>query len=185
MIESLTIEENAPNPVSVASITRASTTATVTTASAHGYASGDYVDIAGALPAAYNGRFKIVVTAPTTFTYAVSGAPSTPATGTITVIYVSDAQGNRRVIAWGTVATVAAEAMPISSDERLAAAAIPALAETTQYRFRIAVRADLTEQMRVRWAPRWPPGAPEHVMEITGILAEDDGRRYQILECVE
>jgi hypothetical protein len=70
---------------SVTSITRSSTTATVTTSINHGYATGVSVKIAGAVETAYNGVFVITVTGDTTFTYTVSGSPSTPATGTITV----------------------------------------------------------------------------------------------------
>jgi len=70
---------------SVTSITRSGTTATVTTATDHGYATGVSVKVAGAVETAYNGVFVITVTGDTTFTYTVSGSPSTPATGTITV----------------------------------------------------------------------------------------------------
>lgn len=70
--------------VAVSSITRSSTTATVTTGAAHGRATGDYVKIAGADQAEYNGSFQITVTGATTFTYTVSSAAVTPATGTIT-----------------------------------------------------------------------------------------------------
>lgn len=66
--------------ISVASITRSGTTATATTASAHGYVTGDSVTIAGAAQAAYNGTFSITVLTPTTFSYTVSGSPATPAT---------------------------------------------------------------------------------------------------------
>jgi hypothetical protein len=41
------------------------------------------VYVIGASPVNYNGIFQITVTGATTFTYAVSGAPSSPATGTI------------------------------------------------------------------------------------------------------
>jgi hypothetical protein len=77
-------------PVNVTSITRTGTTATVTTATNHGYATGDYVHIAGADSTtdpqmrAYNGAKVITVTSPTTFTYTVANGPSSPATGTIT-----------------------------------------------------------------------------------------------------
>lgn len=66
-----------------ATITRSGTTATVT-ATAHGYASGSYVRIAGADQAAYNGAFAISNVTANTFDYTVSGSPTTPATGTIT-----------------------------------------------------------------------------------------------------
>jgi uncharacterized protein len=68
----------------VSGITRAAGTATVTTTSAHGFATGQRVTIAGANQTAYNGTFTIAVTGASTFTYPVAGAPATPATGTIT-----------------------------------------------------------------------------------------------------
>ena len=69
----------------VTSITRASTTATVT-ATAHGFTTGDQVNIRGATQTQYNGDFLITLDSidPTNkFTYTVSGSPATPATGTI------------------------------------------------------------------------------------------------------
>jgi hypothetical protein len=69
----------------VTSITRASTTATVT-ATAHGFSTGDQVNIRGAVQTDYNGDFLITLDPidPTNkFTYTVSGSPATPATGTI------------------------------------------------------------------------------------------------------
>jgi hypothetical protein len=68
---------------SVSSITRSSTTATVTTSSAHGLSNGNYILISGAAQSEYNGLFSITVTGATTFTYTVSVAAVTPATGTI------------------------------------------------------------------------------------------------------
>jgi hypothetical protein len=68
---------------SVSSITRASTTATVTTSTAHGLSNGFWVKISGATQPEYNGNFQITVTGTTTFTYTVTGSPATPATGTI------------------------------------------------------------------------------------------------------
>lgn len=70
---------------SVASITRSSTTATVTTSTAHGYVTGQKVVISGATQADYNGAFTITVTNATVFTYTVANSPATPATGTILV----------------------------------------------------------------------------------------------------
>lgn len=68
----------------VTSVTRTSTTATVTTPIAHGFTTGDIVLVSGAGEPEYNGVVTITVASPTTFTYTVSGSPSTPATGTIT-----------------------------------------------------------------------------------------------------
>ena len=69
---------------SIASITRSSTTATVTTAGSHGYSNGQTITILGASPAGYNGAHVITVTGASTFTYAVANTLTTPATGTMT-----------------------------------------------------------------------------------------------------
>lgn len=69
--------------VAVTSITRAVSTATVTTTTNHGYTTADRVNIRGANQTDYNGDYTITVTGVTTFTYAVANAPATPATGTI------------------------------------------------------------------------------------------------------
>ena len=72
---------------SVSSITQSGNVATVTTASPHGLGSTGsqfLVQIAGASPSAYNGQFTVTITGGSTFTYPVSGSPSSPATGVIT-----------------------------------------------------------------------------------------------------
>lgn len=68
----------------ITSITRSSTTATVTTTAAHSYSSGQRITIAGSDQAAYNATFEITVTGAATFTFTVTGSPTTPATGTMT-----------------------------------------------------------------------------------------------------
>ena len=68
---------------SVSSITRSGTTATVTTATAHGFTNGQKVVISGATQSDYNGAFTVTVTSTTAFTYTVANSPVTPATGTI------------------------------------------------------------------------------------------------------
>jgi hypothetical protein len=78
----LTLDFTLGTDVSVTSITRSSTTATVT-ATAHGFTTGDQVNIRGAVQTDYNGDFIVTVTDANTFTYTVSGSPATPATGTI------------------------------------------------------------------------------------------------------
>ena len=70
--------------VSVTSITRAGTTATVTTATPHGFANGNSVTMAGAAPAGYNGAKTIGGVTANTFTYTVANTLTTPATGAIT-----------------------------------------------------------------------------------------------------
>jgi hypothetical protein len=70
---------------SVSGITRSGSVATVTLADANSsLTTGDWVTIAGANQADYNGEHQITVTSGTTFTYAVANSPATPATGTIT-----------------------------------------------------------------------------------------------------
>jgi hypothetical protein len=78
----LTLDFTLGTDKTVTSITRASTTATVT-ATAHGFTTGDQVNIRGAAETDYNGDFLVTVTDANTFTYTVSGSPATPATGTI------------------------------------------------------------------------------------------------------
>jgi hypothetical protein len=78
----LTLDFTLGTDKTVTSITRASTTATVT-ATAHGFTTGDQVNIRGAVQTDYNGDFIVTVTGADTFTYTVSGSPATPATGTI------------------------------------------------------------------------------------------------------
>lgn len=62
------------------------------TSTAHGFVAGEYVTIAGANEAGYNGSV-LILTRPSadTFTYAVAAGTATPATGTVT------ANGNLRV----------------------------------------------------------------------------------------
>lgn len=66
----------------ITSITRAGSTATVTTAVAHQRVTGEAVFIAGPTQPEYNGAFTITVTGSTTFTFPVTGSPASPATNT-------------------------------------------------------------------------------------------------------
>ena len=68
----------------VSGITRSSTTATATTSTAHGYATGNRITIAGSNQSDYNGTFEITVTGAAAFTFTVANSPTTPATGTMT-----------------------------------------------------------------------------------------------------
>lgn len=82
----LTLDFTMGSDITVSSITRVGSTATVTTASAHGDAVGQVVNLRGATQPEYNGDFAIgSVPTGTTFTITVSGTPATPATGTIIV----------------------------------------------------------------------------------------------------
>lgn len=80
----LRIYEGNPDATSTAvGITAVGTTATVTHTS-HGLSTNDEVVIAGANEADYNGTFRITVIDTDTYTYEMSGSPSSPATGSIT-----------------------------------------------------------------------------------------------------
>jgi hypothetical protein len=72
----------ARTPTPILSITRVNAVATATCFAPHGFSNGT-VFITGADVAAYNGAKAITVTSPTAFTFAVTGTPVTPATGSI------------------------------------------------------------------------------------------------------
>lgn len=72
--------------VSIASISRSGSTATVTTSAAHGFATNDNIYVSGAAQSNYNGVFIITVTGTATFTYTVPSTTVTPATGTLTAV---------------------------------------------------------------------------------------------------
>jgi hypothetical protein len=65
--------------VTISSITNSTTTATLTTATAHGLVNGSYVIVSGATPAAYNGTFIITVVDSTSFTYTMLSDPGASA----------------------------------------------------------------------------------------------------------
>jgi len=86
--------------VSVSSITRSSSTATVTTSASHGLVTGDYTRISGATEEDYNGQFSITKTNATVFTYAVANAPSTPAGGTKKSVHIAKIASKLMRISW-------------------------------------------------------------------------------------
>lgn len=69
------------------SIVRSGAVATVTHGS-HGLQTDEYVTIMGANEQEYNGVYQITVIGVDTYTYVISGTPSSPATGTITSTFV-------------------------------------------------------------------------------------------------
>ena len=130
MTERLALQSKAPRPVSVTALAEIGSVAFATTATAHGFETGDRVRIVGAEPPdgsppmwgeadGFNGLATVAALTPTTFSYPVSVALGSPdvVTGTITATYVSDAQGGQRAV-WGTVVTVWAEMIPIRASER-------------------------------------------------------------------
>jgi hypothetical protein len=60
----------------ISSITRVTTTATLTTAANHNLTTGTFVTVSGAVPAEYNGTFSITVVDATSFTYTMLATPS-------------------------------------------------------------------------------------------------------------
>jgi hypothetical protein len=84
--EPLTLSFDLAADKAITSITFSSTTATVTTAAAHGYTNGQTVNIRGATgadAARYNGDFAIAGASGSTFTYTMTGTPAANATGTL------------------------------------------------------------------------------------------------------
>lgn len=67
---------------STVTITRSGTTAIVAH-TAHGFSSGQCLEISGADQSSYNGAFEITVTGLDEYTYTLPGTPTTPATGDI------------------------------------------------------------------------------------------------------
>ena len=83
----------------ISSITRGGAgnlTATVTTAVAHGLATGNRITVSGAAPTQFNGTYVITVTGATTFTYTMVSAPATNATvvGTYSIIGITGINSN-------------------------------------------------------------------------------------------
>lgn len=179
LTERLAIVDPSPRALSVSSLTSAGTTATATTLVNHGYLTGEWVNIAGATPSGYNGRVKITVTGAKTFTYTVANGLATPATGTITVIYIGDAQAGRRAILTD-VDTIWAELMEKGAGEQLQAGGVVGV---TQVRFRVRTRYDLNQKMLVTWTPSWPAGASARTLQIHGIQPQGDGRTWMFLDC--
>lgn len=88
-----------PRTTLTLSITRNSGTARATSTAAHGLSTGSIIEVTGANQSAYNGWKTVTVVSPTRFTFAVTGSPSSPATGTIranalTVDDRNDSQNN-------------------------------------------------------------------------------------------
>jgi hypothetical protein len=71
----------------ISTITNSTTTATLTTASAHGLSTGNFIVVSGATPSAYNGEYAITVTGGTTFTYTMATDPAGNASTVGSYIY--------------------------------------------------------------------------------------------------
>lgn len=95
----LAIEMDGFQTLASAQMTRSGSVVTVNTPVAHGFSTGDRVNIRGANETDYNGIVVITVTDADTFTFAIGSTPASPATGTITVnrCYIMNANDNYRV----------------------------------------------------------------------------------------
>lgn len=69
--------------ISISSAVFSAGLVTIVTVTDHNFATGISVVISGAVETEFNGTFTITVTALDTFTYPITGTPSSPATGTI------------------------------------------------------------------------------------------------------
>jgi head-tail adaptor len=178
MTEQITITSSTPVAVSVSSITRANQIATVTTAAAHGFVSGDYATHAGAAQSEYNVEAQVTVTSPTVYTFTVSGSPASPATGTITTIFTSDSQGGAGSGVYTLASGIWANIEPLSAGEQLASGGIAAIGF---YKVKIYYRADVTNAMKVQWRKYLEPAAKTYEIHSQQPVA-GDGRRMLQLE---
>jgi hypothetical protein len=76
-----------PKGLTIVSITRSGSTATITTTEPHGRSTGDVVTVAGADQKEYNISGAITVTGVSSFTMAITGTPDSPATSTDVLSY--------------------------------------------------------------------------------------------------
>lgn len=65
---------------SILTLTNSGTTATLTTSSAHGLATDDYITVSGVTPSNYNSSYQITVVDATSFTYVMGSDPGGSAT---------------------------------------------------------------------------------------------------------
>jgi len=180
LTEKLEILSTTPVAIVITSITRASQTVTVTTATAHGFTSSDFVTLSGVTPSAYNGEVQATVTSPTVFTFQVAGSPATPASVPGSVVFTSDAQGGGGSGSW-VLATIMAEVLPLSAAEQLALGGIAAV---VSYRAHIYYRPDLKATMTVRWL-KYRETTPR-ILEIHGIHDDpSELHRMQFLDLGE
>lgn len=101
-------------PGAITSITRAGTTASVTTTAPHGLVTGRRVTIAGADQSAYNITAAVTVTAADAFTYEVTGAPASPATGA-SITWLPEIYASRQVKFYKALSATAAGESPITT----------------------------------------------------------------------
>ena len=106
----------------ISSVSSSSDVATVTTASAHGLATGMYVNVTGSSTNYVNGIYKITKTGATTFTYAQnSGAANGAAGGTIVIYKAYHIVKDAPVPASSTLKIVAGQKIVLNSNDKVIA----------------------------------------------------------------
>ena len=109
--------------ISITDLEKSGETAIATTNSNHFLADGIDVTISGATETEYNGTFTVNVTSEKTFTYDITGTPTSPATGTILCNHVtssfeieSELYGEDKNLDSGTVVTFSSSISGINTD---------------------------------------------------------------------
>ena len=184
LTEPLALQSQDPPSSVVTTLERTGLQATATTATPHGLTTGDYVQVAGAVPDGYNrASVQVVVVDPTTFWYVIDDDTlATPATGSITVDFRSDAQGGTGS-GWWTIGQLFGQVVPLTAAERLV---VKSVASVVAYRVTIHYQPDVTPKQRLVWSKYLEP-APT-TLEIEGVFGHPDpdlAHRYLILECSE
>lgn len=99
---------NGFNVRTLTEITRSGSTATAVVDGANPYQIGEVIEVAGAAPTAYNGRFRVTGRTTSTVSWQVVGTPASPATGTITARHPAAgwvrSQFAENVVAYRTIA---------------------------------------------------------------------------------
>lgn len=176
LTESITLLSTTPVAKTVTSLTRVGAVATVITATAHGAASGDFVTHAGAAQADYNIEAPVTVLNATSYTYAVGGTPATPATGTITALWVSDPQGGGGSGLY-TGDTVWAQIEPLSAGEQLASGGIAAIGF---FKCVLYYRVDIKPTGKLLWRRYKETAARTYEIHSVQPMADDGRRMLQI-----
>jgi len=180
MTEQLVLQTPDAPRLPIVTLTCEGTIVTVTTDRPHNRVTGDFVDVADAVPVGYRGRFKVTVTGPMSLRYTLAAGLSSPATTPGTLRFATTATGGQDDV-YRAVDTLAAEHVSTTVNERLQA-------ETIQngelVRFRIYARPDIRTNMRVLWTPSWPMGSPRQALGVVGVRPHPDNSMWMLLDVV-
>lgn len=78
----------------------------------HGYATGNTVTIAGAVPAGYNGNFVVTVTGANTFTYQLAADPGAATTQGTSTLGAARSNAGKALVLWGNYIARVSNAAP-------------------------------------------------------------------------